>query len=160
MGPLWLVEAAMKHLLNLFLFTALTSGQVSFGDGPAQRPRPGPPLNRPPPPGNRPSLDGPPRPPRPFQPGGRPPRPVGFPNRPRPQGPFQGQQGQRPSQGQRPFQGEQGQRPNLGGPGNQNTAGGGKTTTVTIRQSWSQEPQGLDREAALKLPQVLPTDGR
>ena len=35
----------------------------------------------------------------------------------------------------------------------------GKTTTVTIRQSWSQEPQGLDREAALKLPQVLPTDG-
>ena len=35
----------------------------------------------------------------------------------------------------------------------------GKTTTVTIRQSWSREPQGLDREAALKLPQVLPTDG-
>jgi len=37
--------------------------------------------------------------------------------------------------------------------------GQSKTTTVTIRQSWSQEPQGLDREAALKLPQVLPTDG-
>merc|ERR1711963_941432 len=98
--PLWLVEAAMKHLLNLLLLTALTSAQVSFGDGPAQRPRPGPPLNRPPPPpGNRPPLDGPPRPPRPFQPGGRPPRPIDFPNRPRPQGPFQGQQGQRPSQG-------------------------------------------------------------
>ena len=132
----------MKHLLNLLLFTALTSAQVSFGDGPAQRPRPGPPLNRPfPPPGNRPPLDGPPRPPRPFQPGGRPPSPVGFPNRPRPQGPFQGQQGQRPSQGQkpfqgqRPFQGEQGQRPNLGGPGNQNTAGGGKNIICLFTDS-------------------------
>ena len=127
----------MKHLLKvLLLFTALSSAQVSFGDGPAQRPRPGPPLNRPPPPhGNRPSLDGPPRPPRPFQPGGRPPRPVVFPKRPRPQGQQGPFQEERPFQGQRPFQGVQGQEPNLGGPGsgsrpgNQNTAGGGKNMT-------------------------------
>jgi len=31
---------------------------------------------------------------------------------------------------------------------------------VTVRQRWSQEPQGFDREAILKLPQVLPTDGK
>ena len=31
---------------------------------------------------------------------------------------------------------------------------------MTVRQRWSQEPQGFDREAILKLPQVLPTDGK
>lgn len=105
----------MKHhycLPCLLLLFALTSAQVSFGNGQEQRPRPRPPLSRPPPRG-RPPLEG--RPPRPFQPGsGRPPRPLGFPNRPRPQGPFQGQQGQRPIQGQ------EGQRPNLGQPGSGN----------------------------------------
>ena len=30
---------------------------------------------------------------------------------------------------------------------------------MTVRQRWSQEPQGFDREAIVKLPQVLPTDG-
>merc|ERR1711963_642475 len=90
--------AAMKLLPCLLLLSALTSAQVSFGNGQDQRPRPRPPLSRPPPalegrPGGgrppRPPLQG--RPPRPFQPGGgRPPRPVGFPNRPPPQRPFQG----------------------------------------------------------------------
>ena len=105
------VGATMKHhcLPCLFLLVALSSAQVSFGNSQEQRPRPRPPLSRPPP-RARPPLPG--RPPRPVQPGnGRPPRPVGFPNRPRPQGPFQGQQGQRP------FQGQEGQRPNLGQPG-------------------------------------------
>merc|ERR1711936_335944 len=151
--------AAMKHLCLpcLLLLVALTSAQVSFGNGQEQRPRPRSPLSRPPP-GGRPPLQG--RPPRPFQPGGgRPPRPVGLPNRPRPQRPFQGQQGQGP------FQGQGGQRPNLGQPGsgnrpeNQNPTTG-TATSVTVRQRWSQEPQGFDREATLKLPQVLPADGK
>jgi poly(3-hydroxybutyrate) depolymerase len=30
---------------------------------------------------------------------------------------------------------------------------------VTVRQRWSQEPEGFNREAILKLPQVLPADG-
>ena len=36
----------------------------------------------------------------------------------------------------------------------------GTTTSLTVRQQWSQEPQGFDREAALKLPQVFPADGK
>ena len=36
----------------------------------------------------------------------------------------------------------------------------GTATSVTVRQRWSQEPQGFDREATLKLPQVLPADGK
>ena len=31
---------------------------------------------------------------------------------------------------------------------------------MTIRQRWSQEPQGFDREAILKLPQALPGNGQ
>ena len=31
---------------------------------------------------------------------------------------------------------------------------------MTIRQRWSQEPQGFDREAILKLPQALPGNGK
>ena len=34
----------------------------------------------------------------------------------------------------------------------------GTTKSVIVRQHWSQEPQGFDREATLKLPQVL--DGK
>ena len=130
------VGATMKHLPCLLLLFPLTFSQVSFGNGQHQRPRPRPPLSRPPPGGRPPPLEGRPgggrpprpplegRPPRPFQPGsGRPPRPVGFPDSPPPQQPFQGQS---------PFQeqgGQFGQRTNLGQPGSGDRPENQKPTT-------------------------------